>query len=62
MENKQINQLYIIAINRNNQFIQYQQKNFISVLTENGYRETKLIKAVFSEQEAISFITLQKNG
>lgn len=61
MKNKQINQLYIIAINRNNQLIQYQQKNFISILTENGYREPKIIKAVVSEQEAISFIALQKS-
>lgn len=58
MTKEQLNQVYIVALNRNNELFYYKQSNYLTALLENGYREPKLIKVVTNEAEAIGFLEM----
>lgn len=54
MTKEQLNQVYIVALNRNNELFYYKQANYLTALLENGYREPKLIKVVTNENDPMN--------
>lgn len=60
MTNEQLNKVYIVALNKNNELFYYKQSEYLTALLENGCREPKIIKVVCNETEAIGFIEMAK--
>lgn len=60
MEKQQVNQVYIVALNRKYELFYYKQAEYLNALLENGCREPKLIKVVDSEAEAIGYIEMAR--
>lgn len=60
MTKEQLNKVYIVALNRNNELFYYKQSNYLTALLENGCREPKMIKVVSNEAEAIGYIEMAR--
>lgn len=58
MTSEQLNQVHIVALNKNNILIHYKQAEYLDALLENGCRKLKIIKIVSNEAEAIGFIEM----
>ncbi|MEG0165413.1 hypothetical protein [Anaerorhabdus sp.] len=58
MTNEQLNRVYIVALNKNNELFYYKQSEYLTALLENGCREPKLIKVLSNEAEAIGFLEM----